>query len=272
MNQGGYRRRLESDLTRWVADGIVTAETAAAIRATVPPVAGGFSVATVVAILGGLLISAAILAFIAANWTEITRPVRFAALLVGIAAAHAIGAAFDRRERAALADLSVAVGAIIFGAAIALVGQMYHLGEDFAGGLMLWAAGALAAALLTGSRGALAVALVAGLLWSGVQVFEVGEIPHLPFVAFWLIAAAIAVAWNSAPARHLVALAALVWWITAGAALLPVLNWSRPGVVTTVGGSLLLGAGLVLSSRGPESLRALGLTLSNYGAFAFAIA
>jgi hypothetical protein len=149
---------------------------------------------------------------------------------------------------------------------------MYHLGEDFAGGLMLWAVGALVAALLTGSRGALAVALVAGLLWSGMTVFEVGEIPHLPFVAFWLIAAAIAVAWDSAPARHLVALAALIWWITAGAALLPILNWSRPGAVTAIGGSLFLGAGLVLASRGPQSLRAFGLTLSNYGAFGFAIA
>jgi uncharacterized membrane protein len=272
MNQGAYRRRLENDLTRWVADGIVTAETAAAIRAAVPPAAGGFSIATAVAILGGLLIAAAILAFIAANWSGISRPVRFAVLLVAIAAAYAIGAAFDRRQRTVLADLSVAVGAVIFGAAIALVGQMYHLGEDFLGGLMLWAGGALAAALLTASRGALAVALAAGLLWSGSTVFETGQIPHLPFVPFWLIAAALAVAWNSAPARHLVALAALIWWITAGVALLPVLSWTRPGVVTTVGGSLLLGAGMVLSSRGPDALRAFGATLSTYGGFAVAIA
>jgi Predicted membrane protein (DUF2157) len=57
----------------------------------------------------------------------------------------------------------------VFGAAIALVGQMYHLGDDFAAGMLLWAAGALAAAALTGSRGALAVALVAGCIWSGAR-------------------------------------------------------------------------------------------------------
>ena len=59
------------------------------------------------------------------------------------------------RDRPILADLCASVGAIIFGAGIALVGQMYHLGGDFAGGMLLWAIGALAAAALTGSRGAL---------------------------------------------------------------------------------------------------------------------
>jgi hypothetical protein len=61
-------------------------------------------------------------------------------------------ATFARMGRAILADLGASVGAIIFGAAIALVGQMYHLSDDFAAGMLLWAAGALAAAALTGRR------------------------------------------------------------------------------------------------------------------------
>ena len=65
--------------------------------------------------------------------------------------------------------LCAAVGAIVFGAGIALVGQMYHLGGDFAGGMLLWAMGALATAALTGSRGALAVALVAATIWSNMR-------------------------------------------------------------------------------------------------------
>ena len=67
------------------------------------------------------------------------------------------------------------MGAIIFGAAIALVGQMYHLGGDFAGGMLLWAVGALATAALTRSRGALAVALAAVnvTIWSNMRILEV---------------------------------------------------------------------------------------------------
>ena len=104
---------------------------------------------------------------------------------------------------------SAGVGSIIFGAAIALVGQMYHLGDDFAGGLLLWASGALAAAVLTGSHSALAVALAAGCVWSGMRVDEMADV-HPQFAIFWLIAAALALTWQTTAARHLVAVAALV--------------------------------------------------------------
>jgi uncharacterized membrane protein len=187
MLEQTYRQRLEADLARWQADGVITAAAGDAIRGTLRPLPKGVDIATVVAIVGGLLIAAAFLAFIAANWTAIVRPARFAILLAGIAGAYGIGAWFDRKGRLQLADLTAAVGSIIFGAAIALVGQMYHMGGDFAGGMLLWAAGSLAAAALTGSRGALAVALAAACLWSGMRVYDEAVVPHLPFVAFWLI-------------------------------------------------------------------------------------
>ena len=191
MSERAYRERLEADLARWQAEGLLPPKSADAIRATLRPVPEGITIATVVAIVGGLLIAAAFLAFIAANWTAIARPLRFAILLAGIVGAYGVAAVFDRAERDHLADLSVGVGSIIFGAAIALVGQMYHLGEDFAGGMLLWAAGALAAAVLTGSHSALAVALVAGCIWSGMRVDEMSNV-HPQFAIFWLIGAALA--------------------------------------------------------------------------------
>jgi uncharacterized membrane protein len=270
MSERAYRQRLESDLARWEADGVITATGAASIRATFKPLPEGVTIATVVGIVGGLLIAAAFLAFIAANWTEVARPARFAILVAGIVAAYGVGTWFDRAGRSILADLAVGVGSIIFGAAIALTGQMYHLGGDFAAGIMLWAIGALAAAVLTGSRAALAVALVTACIWNGMRVFESFEI-HLPFVAFWLIAAGLAVAWNAAVARHLVALAAIVWLVHTGIAVEDG-RIADPVLAVMAGASLLMGAGLALASRGPESLRAFGLTLSTYASFALAFA
>src|SRR5258708_15628570 len=84
---------------------------------------------------------------------------------------------------------------------------MYHLGDDFAAGLLLWAAGALAAAALTGSRGALAVALAAGSLWSGTRVFDACD-PHLLFLPFWVLSAIFALSWNSPPSAPLLTPAA----------------------------------------------------------------
>lgn len=270
MFEAAYRQRLAADLARWQSDGVITSAVGDAIRATLPPAPKGVNIPTVIGILGGLLIAAAFLAFVAANWTEIARPARFAILLAGIAGAYAVGAWFDRSNRPYLADISATVGCIVFGASIALVGQMYHLAEDFAGGMMLWSAGSLIAAVLTGSRGALAVALAAGCFWSGMRVVEVADIPHLPFVAFWLVAAGLAVAWNSPVARHLVGVAALGWLSTVVVGTID-RHLFNPILPVVGGAALLLGGGLALASLRQISLRALGITLSTYGSFALAL-
>jgi len=268
MFERTYRQRLEADLAQWEADGVISPAVAGDIRSALPPLAPEITISVVVAIVGGLLIAAAFLAFVAAHWMDIARPLRFAILALGIIIAHGLAGWFARAERTVLADLCASVGAIIFGAGIALVGQMYHLGADFAGGMLIWAAGALAAAVLTGSRGALAVALAAASLWSVMRVNEANEIPHLPFALFWLIAAAIAFAWNSRVAAHLVAVASLPWWITAALELVP--GPSEPTFVLGDGAGLLLGGGLALAAAPWRGARCLGAALSSYGAFALA--
>ena len=259
-----YRRRLDADLLRWQADGTITADTGDAIRRALGPMQAGIGIATMVGIAGGLLIAAAFLAFVAANWSAVPRVARFGMLLAGIAGGHALGAVFARQARPYLADAAVAAAAIVFGASIALVGQMYHLAGDFAAALLLWGVGALAAAVLTGSCGALAVALVAACIWSGTRAIELPDTPHVAFVAFWLVAAGLALLWNSAPARHLVAIAALAWWGEAGAAT------NNPTFVWAAGTALLLGASLLAQARGPGSVRAFGATGALYAAFAMA--
>jgi len=174
---------------------------------------------------------------------------RFAILVAGIVSANGFGAWFARAGRSVLADLCASIGSIIFGAGIALVGQMYHLGEDFAGGMLLWAGGALAA----------------GSVWSAMNVFDV---PHLPFVALWLIAAGLALAWNSRAAAHLVALAALAWWIVA--ALQPDLDHFQPSFVLADGAALLFGGGLALAAAAWPRALCVGAVLSTYGAFSLA--
>jgi len=115
-----YRQRLEEDLTRWQAEGLIPSASVQAIRGNLPPISRGITVATMIGIVGGLVIAAGFLAFVAANWTEIARPARFAILIAGIAGAYGLGPWFDRTEREYLADLAVGAGSVVFGAAIAL--------------------------------------------------------------------------------------------------------------------------------------------------------
>jgi uncharacterized membrane protein len=265
-----YRRRLDDDLLRWQGDGTISADTGDAIRRALGPMPGAIGVATMVGIAGGLLIAAAFLAFVAANWSGIPRVLRFAMLLVGIGGAHGLGAWFARERRPYLADTAVAVGTIVFAASIALVGQMYHLAGDFAAALLFCGLGALAAAALTASRGALAVALVAACMWSWVRIFDFDDIPHLLFFAFWAVAVGLTVAWNSTPARHLVSIAMLFWW-TATCIRVSEVQSEAAIPVLAAGAALVFGGGLLVQTRGSESIRALGATAADYGAFALAV-
>ncbi|WLB53989.1 DUF2157 domain-containing protein [Bradyrhizobium japonicum] len=263
-----YRQRLEADLAQWEADGVIAPAAATSIRSALPPLSPGINIAVVVGIVGGLLIAAAFLAFVAAHWTEIARLLRFAILIAGMVVAGGLGAWFAATGRTVLADLCASIGAIIFGAGIALVGQMYHLGEDFAVGMLLWSIGAFAAALLTGSRGALAVALVAACIWTCMRSHDAPDVRHLPFVAVWLIAAALALAWNSRVAAHLVAVALLPWWIATS--LRFELDGAQPSFVLANGAALLFGAGLAIAAAPLPRARRLGTVLSIYGAFSLA--
>lgn len=268
MLDRNYQRRLQADLKRWEHDGVVTPAVGAAIRSALPPLPPGISIPVIVGITGGLLIAGAFLAFVAAHWTEITRVARFGMIATGVVGANVIGAWFARAGRAVEADLCASVGAVIFGAGIALVGQMYHLGEDFAGGMLLWAVGALAAAALTGSRGALAVALVAAIVWSGSRSYQCYCAPHLPFLVLWFAAASLALTWNSRWAVHLVVLALQPWWIAVALQQLSI-NLS-PTFSLIAGATLMLGGGLALAVVRWPRLRVVGEVLSVYGAFLLA--
>jgi hypothetical protein len=92
---------------------------------------------------------------------------------------------------------------------------------------------------------------------------------HLPFVAVWLAAVGLAFAWNSRAAAHLVAIAALPWWIAT--ALRFDLDGAQPSFMLADGAALLFGAGLAIAAAAsPRALR-LGSVLSIYGAFSLAI-
>lgn len=264
-----YRQRLEADLAQWEADGVIAPAAAASIRNALPPLAPGINIAVVVAIVGGLLIAAAFLAFVAAHWTEIARLLRFAILLAGMIVAGGLGAWFATTGRIVLADLCASIGAIIFGAGIALIGQMYHLGDDFAGGMLLWSIGAFAGALLTGSRGALAVGLAAACIWTCLRVYDAPDALHLQFLVVWFFAAVVAFAWNSRVAAHLVAIAVLPWWIATS--LRYDFDAAQPSFVLANGAALLFGAGLAIAAApSPRALR-LGSVLAAYGAFSLAV-
>jgi len=137
-------KKWENTLERWLNAGIVDAATAERIRAYEAEQERALGIRWPVLIawsLGGVLLAAGVLLFVAAHWDEISPASRFTIVLLTVAVFHLGGAVFAERSHL-LATVLHAVGTIALGAAIFLTGQIFHLEEHWPGGLMMWAAGA----------------------------------------------------------------------------------------------------------------------------------
>ena len=110
--------------------------------------------------LGGVLLGAGVLLFVAAHWDSLSPAQRFGFVLVLVALFHIVGALAAERF-SVLSRTLHAVGTICLGAGIFLAGQIFHLQEHWPGGVMLWAIGAwIAWALLRDWSHAALVALL----------------------------------------------------------------------------------------------------------------
>ena len=166
MFERGYRRHLEADLVKWVAEGVISSDAAQSIRKARFGEEAASRLPAIFAMLGALMLAASVSAFVAANWQEIPRLVRLVGILVVIAGCFFPAWLLDRRGMPRGADAAITLATLCFGAGIALVGQMYHLLADWPAGAMLIAIGGLVAAALTGKNGPLVIAFVAMTSWS----------------------------------------------------------------------------------------------------------
>ena len=141
---------LDKQLERWISAGVVDASTAARIR-TFQESQGSserlrWPVLLAVA-LGGVLLCAGVLLFVAAHWDELSPAWRFTLVLFLVAVFPFAGALTEERF-AALSTTFYAIGTICVGAGIFLTAQIFNLQEHWPSGILMWAIGALAGWLL----------------------------------------------------------------------------------------------------------------------------
>jgi uncharacterized membrane protein len=97
--------------------------------------------------LGGVLLCAGVLLFVAAHWDQLSLAERFFLVLLMVAL-FPIGGALTSDKFPALSTTFHAIGTVCFGAGIFLSAQIFNLEENWTNGILLWAAGALAGWLL----------------------------------------------------------------------------------------------------------------------------
>lgn len=219
-----YVRQLKIDLEDWIAKGLVPESSREAILKSVGA-DNGLSLSAMIAVLGVILIGAAAMSFVGANWEQMSKLVRLIVLFGAMWAAFG-GAAALHGARPALSGALALLGVLMFGTNIMLIAQTYHINAHYPDGVLFWGVGAITVAALAPSRASLALALVLGGLWTWQERFDFDQALHLAFLPYWAVCAAIAGWLSWRPGVHLCALTLLGWLVLSFEGLQALLGWN----------------------------------------------
>jgi uncharacterized membrane protein len=268
-----FRGSVRKDIARWQEKGLIDSPTAQRLNAEIEEAGGGFGLGGVLGVLGALLIGAAVITVVASNWEAIPRLARVIGIVAFLWVAWIGGAWREQAGDRIFSQTLYLIGALSFGAGIALVGQMYHLSGDAASAALVWTLGTLFAAALLRSPIATATASGTGILYLTAALTESSWHSNRYLMVAALIAVAVALLahWNaSRMGKH-----GAVWLLLAavisyrvegfsdhvsqldyifafgGAALFVAMAFAEPGVEKLTGfAHPLLGYALALSFTG----------------------
>ena len=164
---GDFTRRLPAEVSRWQADGLISEEQAAAILERYPQTtetsgsAIGNRTVSVIAIMGAALISLGIIAFIAANWSDIPTLAKLAMMVVGTPVIYVAGWLMSYRFGfVRIGTAVILLGAVAFGASIHLVAQTYHVPVNHPNLMPAWFLGVIPLAYIIRSQSVLGLSLI----------------------------------------------------------------------------------------------------------------
>jgi len=131
----------ERYLVRWRGAGLLDEATETAIRdfeAAQERPSGRRWQVVLALVMGGILLGAGVLLFVAAHWDDVSPGTRLAMVMAMLALFHGVGIA-SRARFPGFATAMHALGTVSCGAAIALVGQIFNMQEHWPAAVLLWA-------------------------------------------------------------------------------------------------------------------------------------
>ena len=210
----GYSTKVKRDIGRWRDMGLIDPETASGLSLDVDANHRRISLGAVLSMMAAALLSAAILLVVAANWDAIPRLLRVAVLLVLILAGYLGGAVLKLKGGDNAAEAVWLIAAASFGAAIALIAQMYHLSGDEKQAILVWCLGTAFAAAMLRSGPLTVGAVLLSAVWMVMRGLDDWWLmPSLPLIFPTLAALLFLLArWTDSYAgRHLVLLSLILF-------------------------------------------------------------
>ena len=176
-----YKAKLTEDLDRWIAVGLVPAQSRDAILADVSE-PRRMEASSALATVGALLLGIAAIAFVAANWGVIPRLGRFALILglfLGVSGAASWAAQGDKPQAR---NVLLMLAGLVYAGAIGLTGQIFDIAGDPRAALH--GAGLAAALLAVSGRSSAAGVLALIFVGLGDPKFNFSDDVPMPWLAF----------------------------------------------------------------------------------------
>lgn len=149
------------------------------------------------------------------NWDLMTRPLKVALIFSMVAVTFIASVTAYGRGRETVGEVLALLGTLLFGAAIWLLAQVYHLDAHYPAAMLWWGLGTLATAWLVGSRLCGISAVVLLTVWTGMEMFDFDRANYL-FLPLIGAAGLLAYRLRSALVLGLVVFALLFYLVSVG--------------------------------------------------------
>lgn len=158
---------LTKELDRWQSDGIVDKETATKIANLydIDPDAHSDKMSFILKLVAYLFFALAFFTLVGANWEEIPRLGRLTLVLFVLGLINFGGIYYLAKGKENLSTAMFFLGNFCFGAAIALIAQIYNISDEPSGGILLWSIGAFAVSFASKKGVLVAQSLIFATVW-----------------------------------------------------------------------------------------------------------
>ena len=181
-----FKKDLAKEASTWVDNQLITVDQARAIcrhyDIDYDEIRSGSATYQVLIVLGFLFVGLSLITLIAGNWETIPRAVRMGGLLLLTAGTHSLALRMHQSGRVPAAIGLFFLGNLFYGSSIILIAQIYHLGENMADGVFLWAFGTLPFAVLLCNTWLMSFSGLLALVWWFVE-FQTGFLAPVFFAA-----------------------------------------------------------------------------------------
>ena len=165
-----FRSALRNELPRWRTEGLISDEAAARLQSLyqLDALKGESSslLLTVIFTIGALLVGGGVISFVAANWENISDPVRLILLFVILLLLEVGGfVLWQIGGWRRLGRGLIFAGCLVFGANIGLTAQILHISGEWYGAFGAWALGALGMAWAIRSRSIGLLTVLVAMIW-----------------------------------------------------------------------------------------------------------